>query len=126
MEVRRHVHAPASAVWEQLARTACWPSWGPSVAGVDPADATVHTGMTGRVRTAVGVWLPFRITDVVDGVSWAWEVAGVNATTHRVEPRPDGSCDAVMGVPGWAPFYAPVCALGLRRIAAAAEADTTA
>ncbi len=121
MEVRRHIRAPAAAVWHELASTARWPAWGPSVRAVDPRDAMVRTGMTGRVRTGLGPWLPFRITHVEDGRSWGWEVAGVEATSHRVEPRDDGSCDAIMGVPGWAPFYAPVCALGLRRIAAAVE-----
>ena len=42
--------------------------------------------------------------------------AGIPATDHLVEPDGDG-CVATIRVPPWAPFYAPVCALGLRRIA---------
>ena len=117
MDVTRRIDAPASAVWEQVARTRHWPAWGPTVAGVEPADAVVRAGLRGTVRTPVGVRLPFEITAVEPGRRWAWRVAGVPATDHLVEPDGDG-CVATIRIPAWAPFYAPVCRVALRRIAA--------
>ena len=120
MDVTRRIAAPASVVWEQFARTSNWPSWGPTVRAVDPADAVVRTGMRGTVTTPVGVPLPFEVTGVVEGRRWHWRVAGVPATDHLVEPDGDG-CIATIRVPAWAPFYAPVCRVALRRIAERTE-----
>lgn len=116
MDVNRRIDAPAAAVWEQLARTRHWPHWGPTVTAVDPADAEVRAGLRGSVRTPVGVRLPFEVTHVQPGRQWAWRVAGVPATDHVVEPDGDG-CVATIRIPSWAPFYAPVCRIALRRVA---------
>jgi uncharacterized protein YndB with AHSA1/START domain len=124
VDVTRWIDAPAAAVWTQLAETRHWPAWGPTVAAVDPADATVRPGLRGTVRTPVGVELPFEVTAVEPGRRWAWEVAGVTATDHLVEPDGDG-CTATIRIPSWAPFYAPVCALALRRIASRARDSTS-
>lgn len=67
------------------------------------------------MRTAAGVSLPFAVTRFDDGRRWAWRVAGVTATDHRVEPSPGGST-VTFGVPWWAPGYLAVCAIALRRI----------
>ena len=121
MDITRRIDAPPAAVWEQLASTRHWPHWGPTVTGVDPPDDVVRPGLRGRVTTPVGVRLPFEVTSVEPGRRWHWSVAGVAATDHRVEPHGDGTLVTIR-VRAWAPFYAPVCVLGLRRLAARAEA----
>ena len=120
MDVTRRIDAPAAAVWEQVAHTRHWPAWGPTVRGVDPADALVQPGLRGTVTTPVGVRLPFLVTDVEPGHRWHWRVAGVPATDHLVEPDGDG-CLATFRIPAWAPFYVPVCRAALRRIAQRTE-----
>ena len=59
--------------------------------------------------------MPFEITEVVDGESWKWRVAGVPATGHVVEST-DRGCRVTFTAPSWAPFYLPVLALGLSRL----------
>lgn len=116
MDVTRRIDASAAEVWERLARTRHWSDWGPTVVATDPADALVEPGLRGTITTPVGVRLPFQVTAVEPGRRWAWRVAGIPATDHLVEPDGDG-CLATIRIPTWAPFYAPVCALALRRIA---------
>lgn len=108
--------------WELLVDPAHWPDWGPSVTAVDVADGRLRAGSTGRVRTAVGVWVPFRVTEFDDGRAWSWSVAGVPATTHTVEPLP-GGCRVSFGVPAVAAPYALVCRAALQRIEALALAS---
>jgi uncharacterized protein YndB with AHSA1/START domain len=119
-EVDRVVAAEPGAAWELLTRTRHWPSWGPSVTAVDPGDATIVAGMTGRVRTPVGLWVPFRITRVDPPHRWEWRVLGLPATTHRVEPVPAG-CRVAFGVPLVAIPYLAVCRVALSRIATLLE-----
>lgn len=123
MDVTRRIEAPAAAVWSQLASTRHWPAWGPTVVAVDPADTTVRPGLRGTVTTPVGIRLPFEVTEVEPGRRWTWRVAGVAATDHLVEPDGDG-CLATFRVPVWAPYYAPVCRVALRRIAVRARVST--
>jgi hypothetical protein len=118
--VSRRLPAAPEAVWEVLVDTASWPGWGPSVRAVELQDGSdrIHAGSTGRVGTVLGVWLPFEVTGWVEGRRWAWKVAGVQATTHGVEPDPsrEGGSRATFGVPTWAPAYLPVCRIALARI----------
>lgn len=76
--------------------------------------------MQGRVRTPVGLWLPFRVTRCEPPHFWAWSVLGIPATTHTVEPAP-GGCRISFGVPAVAFPYLVVCLVALRRIAALLE-----
>lgn len=115
LTVSRHIDAPADAVWKLLVDTDAWPRWGPTVAGAEVDGGVLALGATGRVRTPVGVTLPFTITEFEPGRRWAWSVAGVPATTHSVEPDGTG-CRASMAAPLWAPAYLPVLAIALRRI----------
>ena len=115
LRVGRTVAAEPGVVWNLLARTDHWPAWGPSVRAVEPADAEVTPGLTGRVRTAAGPWLAFRIDAVDPGRSWTWTVAGVRATGHFVDPDPAG-CRVTFTVPWWSGPYLGVCAVALRRI----------
>lgn len=68
------------------------------------------------MQTAVGVWVPFEITEFDEGRSWSWEVYGVPATDHRVEPIDEQRCRVGFGAPGVASPYLAVCAVALGRI----------
>ncbi len=114
----RRIAADPQVVWDLLVDTSRWPEWGPSVSAVelDHGDGPrLHSDSTGRVRTPIGVWIPFTVTGFVDGLRWSWRVAGIPATSHAVEPHPDG-CVVRIGVPVLAAPYALVCEVGLRRI----------
>jgi uncharacterized protein YndB with AHSA1/START domain len=118
IDVTAWLDAEPSAVWRALTDTAAWPAWGPTVAGgiVDGGGRMIGPGATGRVRTAVGISLPFEVTAWEEGRRWAWKVAGVPATGHRVEAVSEGGCQAVMEVPCWAFAYVPVCHIALWRL----------
>lgn len=126
MWITRIVEAPAERCWDLLVDTDAWPQWGPTVAEarVDAATGAsvdrIGDGSTGAVRARVGPWVPFTITDFDPGRSWSWSVAGVAATSHRVEPLGPDRCRVGFEVPRWAAPYAAVCAVALRRIDAAA------
>lgn len=122
--VERHIDAPTAVVWQILVDLDAWPQWGPSVsaATLDDGGRHIEAGSTGRVRTAVGAELPFRITEFTPGRRWAWAVAGVSATTHEVTPDGQG-CRVRFEAPWWAAAYLPVCAVALGRIARLATAD---
>lgn len=123
MDVVADITAPARVVWSILTDTTLWPEWGPSVRAVDAPSRFVSPGMRGRVRTAVGLWLPFEISELDPGRRWAWRVAGLPATGHRVEALTLGTCRAVFEVPRWAAPYALVCRVALARIARVAGTD---
>jgi len=115
--VSRGIAASAEEVWALLTDTGKWPEWGPSITGVEPSAASggLAPGSRGKVRTILGVALPYTVTAFEPGRSWSWSVAGIPATGHRVLPQ-DGGCLVTFTVPWWAPAYLPVCALALRRI----------
>lgn len=110
------VEAPAEDVWALLATFDHWPTWGPSITTVEVDTDEVAPGVTGRVRTAVGVWLPFEITEVMPGRSWDWRVAGIPATGHRVDPIDDRRCRVTFTTPWPTAPYLVVLASALRRI----------
>jgi uncharacterized protein YndB with AHSA1/START domain len=117
----RDIDAPATTAWRLLTDTDDWPRWGPSVRAVETSTRIIGPGVRGRVQTATGLWLPFEITDWEPDRYWAWRVAGVPATGHRVEPLGPKRCRVSFLIPHWAPFYRPVCRRALRRIAALPE-----
>ncbi|UHD17889.1 SRPBCC family protein [Thiocapsa bogorovii] len=115
-QVSRIIEAPAGVAWRILTDTREWPIWGPSVRAVDvPADL-IGPGMRGRIQTPVGLWLPFEIIRWEPEHAWAWRVAGVEATGHRVDPLGPGRCRVTFEIPRWAPLYRLVCDAALRRI----------
>ncbi len=119
LAVTRRLTPSPGAVWEALTDVRCWPDWGPTVgaARIDRGGHKIKAGTTGRVRTPLGVWLPFRVTQFEDGHRWAWSVASVPATAHRVEARPGGGASVTIEVPLWvAGAYAPVCWLAIGRL----------
>lgn len=113
--VDRKLDAPADTVWHILTDLDAWPQWGLSVSRAQLNGAAFELGATGTVWTPIGVPLPFVISELDQGRTWGWTVAGVPATRHRVEPLEDGS-RIWMSAPVWAPAYLPVLALALRRI----------
>ncbi|BBZ76112.1 hypothetical protein MANY_14490 [Mycolicibacterium anyangense] len=117
MRIDRYIDAPAAVVWQILVDLDAWPQWGPSVASavLDDGARRIAAGSTGRVTTALGVEMPFRITEFEPGRRWAWAVAGVAATTHTVTAEGDG-CRLSFGAPWWATPYLAVCAVALARI----------
>lgn len=117
VRVQRRVDAPAAVVWDLLVDVVAWPTWGPSVrrAVLDDGTGRLTLGARGTVWTAVGVALPFTVTEFVPGRRWGWSVAGVPATGHEVEPD-SGGCRVSFEVPWWATAYLPVCAMALSRI----------
>ncbi len=122
---RRSVAAPATAVWELLVDLDAWPRWGPTVtaARLDDGGRTLTVpGARGAIRTPVGLWVPFVVTELTPRAHWSWSVAGVPATTHRVDPDGAG-CVVELGAPGWAPAYLPVLEVATRRLAALAVGD---
>lgn len=104
-----------SIAWDVFVDTSRWTEWGPSVTAVDAPDRRLRAESRGRVRTPVGIWVPFTVTRFDDGRSWAWTVAGIPATTHLVEPVA-GGCRVTFEVPALAAPYALVCRAALRRI----------
>lgn len=123
LTVARTVQVDPAVVWELLVDTSRWPEWGPSVSDVDLPGGRIGPGAAGRVRTAVGMWLPFRVSEFHDGRSWSWRVAGIAATTHGIDPVP-GGCRVTFGTPIAAAPYALVCSEALRRIERIAHHDT--
>lgn len=123
ISVSRVVPADPAAVWDLLVDTTRWVEWGPSVTGVDVPGGRIRARSTGRVRSPIGVWVPFRVTDFEEGRTWSWTVGGVRATTHSVEPVSDG-CRVSFGVPALVAPYALVCREALRRIDRLARAAT--
>ncbi|RNL57450.1 SRPBCC family protein [Arthrobacter oryzae] len=114
--VSRHFGVPAEQAWAVLADVGYWPVWGPSVRSAVLSAASLGPDSSGTVGTALGLRLPFRVTSFEPGRYWAWSVAGVAATGHRVTPEA-GGCRVTFTVPWWAPAYLAVCCLALRRLA---------
>ncbi|WP_423744431.1 SRPBCC family protein (plasmid) [Haladaptatus sp. SPP-AMP-3] len=114
LAVSRTTAAPPERVWTVLTDTTAWPSWGPSVTDVECSDRVIRVGSTGRVRTPLGVWVPFEIT-TCEEFRWTWTVARVPATGHRVEAFETGS-RVVFELPLLAAGYVPVCRRALDAI----------
>ena len=112
----RTIDAPADVVWHALVTPDLWPQWGPTVRDVESDGTRLQFGTTGAVVTVGGARLPFVVTEFEQGRRWAWRVAGVTATDHRVEPLGNDRCRASFGVPLLAAPYVFVCRVALRRL----------
>jgi uncharacterized protein YndB with AHSA1/START domain len=115
--VDRRIAVAPEEVWRLLTDLEKWPLWGPSVrrAELRGGGTVLSEGAQGTVWTAVGVALPFTVTDFIPGRRWGWAVAGVAATGHEVTAVP-GGCLVRFSTPWWAAAYLPVCAAALSRI----------
>lgn len=116
MWVTRIVDAPTAHVWRVLVDTTTWTRWGPSFAEVDHVGRFLGPGSTGRIRTPLGVWLQFHVTEFEEGRRWSWTVAGIAATSHRVESLDAHRCRVGFEVPLFAAPYVLVCGIALQRI----------
>lgn len=115
------VEAPPDRVWRLLIDFTEWPRWGPSIRSVSVLAPEAGPGVTGSVRTVIGVRLPFEITGWIEGRWWSWRVAGIPATTHRIEPIGPASTLVTFTVPRIAAPYATVLSTGLKRLKRIAE-----
>ena len=115
------IAAPAKVVWEVLTDTQCWPLWGPSVTAVRCEDRFIQAGSKGSVRTALGFWVPFEISEFVPETKWSWRVVNIPATGHRVEALAPERCRLVFKVPMIAAPYLVICKIAASRIKRLAE-----
>ncbi len=113
----RVIAAPPAAVWELLVDLDAWPHWGPTIrrARLDAPHTELALHATGTVQTSLLVTVPFVVTEFDPGRQWAWRVAGVPATRHRVDPVGDGARVSI-AVPWWSAPYLTVCSVAVRRI----------
>ena len=114
--IEREIAVPAAEAWALLVDADRWSEWGPSVTGAELDGDRLEQGATGRVRTLVGLRVPFEITSFDDGAQWGWTVAGVPATDHRVRPVTADRCVVGFGVPPLVAPYALVCRRALASI----------
>ena len=117
------VNAPADEVWRLIAEFDQWPQWGPTVVDVESEAMTVAAGVTGRVKTIAGLWIPFAITDVDHGRSWTWKVAGIPATGHYVMALGEAKTLVEFTVPIVAAPYALVLWAALKRLERIADSS---
>ena len=110
-------------VWDIITDTTRWVEWGPSITAVDCKDRYIQKGSRGRVKTAIGLWVHYKITAFDEGKYWYWSVFGIPATGHRVEPQGDSICRLIFEMPILAAPYAFVCKSALKRIARLLEKD---
>lgn len=123
MSASIEIDAPPADVWKLVSGFEHWPKWGPTVRKVESEAAGVGPGVTGRVKTIAGPWLPFEITDVVPGRSWHWKVSGIPATGHYLSELEDGKTLVEFTVPFAVAPYVLVLRMGLKRLKALAEGN---
>ena len=116
MNVSKTIDAPVDTVWSILIDTDLWPQWGPSVTQVNYSQRWLEKGATGHIKTAVGLWLPFKVTLFDPPNYWHWKVAGIPATGHRLTPQSKTSCQLSFEFPFMAFPYGIVCKKALMNI----------
>lgn len=120
----RTLPAPDFEAWRLLTDVRLWPLWGPSVreARIEGGGYLLEPSCRGTVLTAVGVRLPFEVTEFEPGRHWAWSVAGVPATAHSVDRLSDEACEVAFGVPWAAAPYLLICRMALSHLGAIVRA----
>lgn len=116
LEISRLVKVSPEALWDLLTDTYRWVEWGPSILEVQCSERYIRSGSRGRVKTAVGIWVPFVVTEFDPGHWWSWRVGGVRATGHRVEPHDARRCRLIFTVPVYGAPYLVVCKIAISRI----------
>ena len=110
------IHCPAGDAWLLLTDTQQWPRWGPSVTQVDCKQRFIGNDSEGKVRTLLGFWVPFTITEYRDQRFWSWRIGRFPATGHRISVVNESSCVVAFDLPWWAFPYLIVCRIALGRI----------
>jgi uncharacterized protein YndB with AHSA1/START domain len=115
--IKREFIASPESAWDLLTDTTKWRLWGPTVRSVTCSDRYIHKGSWGKVRTPIGLWVPFSITEYEHENYWTWKVAGIQATGHRLVQFNTDSCMVAFELPlSWLP-YSIVCRIALKRMA---------
>ncbi len=117
LSASRIIRTTPEKLWDVLTDTRRWTEWGPTVKAVRSDTRYIQAGTKGYVKTTLGFWAPFVVTEWVEGQYWAWHVFNIRATGHRIETIDTTSCRLVFEVPLWAAPYAMVCKLAAHRIA---------
>jgi len=117
VSVGKCFRASPHIVWDLVTDTAKWSQWGPSIKAVRCSERLIRKGSAGQVLTAVGLWLPFVVSEYDHLRYWRWKVAAINATGHRVHVTETGECRLWFDVPVVAAPYLLVCRIALQRIA---------
>jgi hypothetical protein len=123
MIVSKKIPAPIDLVWDIITDTEKWAEWGPSVTEVACPDRWISLAMKGRVRTALGIWLPFEITEFNAPNYWGWTVAGIQATGHGLEVIDDNACLLRFEIPYGLFPYKLVCQLAIKKISLLAQSS---
>ncbi len=108
--------------WQRYAEIARWPQWSPQIASVRASAERIAPGVTGTVRSPIGVGVPFTVDEVDEpGRSWTWTVRiwPVRVRlSHTVRPAHPGTRTDLQ-LHGPLPVllaYAPLARLALRRL----------
>lgn len=117
VEVSRVVHASPERLWDLITDTNRWVEWGPSVRAVECSERYIRQGSTGWIKTPLGLWLPFVVTEFDERVRWSWRVSGLRATGHRIEKLHGDRCRIIFQVPISAALYVTICKIAVNRIA---------
>ncbi|MGD8344546.1 MAG: hypothetical protein PVI38_13530 [Desulfobacterales bacterium] len=121
LKVSRIIQTTPDALWDMLTDTIRWTQWGPTVKAVQSDSRYIRAGSTGHVKTVLGFWAPFAITEWADGQYWSWRVSNIQATGHRIEVIDGKYCKLIFEVPLWASPYAIICKIAADRIARCLE-----
>jgi hypothetical protein len=114
--VEREIAVSAAEAWALLVDVRRWREWGPSIHSAVLDSERFEKGATGSVRTTLGLRLPFEVTAFDDGRRWAWNVAHVPATDHRVCALGPSTSVVGFGVPSIVMPYTIVCRRALTEI----------
>lgn len=114
--VSKDYNGSAEQVWKIITDTHLWPEWGPSVTTVQCDRRYINVGSKGRIRTAVGFWLPFYISRYKDMRCWVWQVGGIEATGHHIYELTEDRTRLTFSMPWWSAPYLLICMLALQRI----------
>ncbi len=121
IKVSRIIYATPEKLWDLLTDTTQWVEWGPSIKAVQSENRYIQAGSKGRIKTLLGFWAPFIITEWVYQQYWSWCVFNIRATGHRIEIIDTGCCRLVFEVPLWAAPYAIICKIAADRMARCLE-----
>jgi len=110
------MHCSAEDAWRLLTDTQQWPHWGPSVTQVACERRFIEHNAAGRVKTRLGFWVPFTISEYHDQRFWSWRIGRFPATGHRISVFDGASCMVAFDMPWWAFPYLIVCRVALGRI----------
>ena len=125
IDVGKMFFASHRTIWDLITDTSKWSQWGPTVKAVRCSERYIRQGSRGKVLTAVGLWLPFIITEYEPERFWHWKVASIKATGHRVQPTETGNTYLWFEVPIIAAPYLAICRVALNRIEEILTSDGT-